>query len=54
MAPCDEHAPIEVDNQQKKKNPVWKHVVNLNYVLFHIKSCVIIKKKSSRSCVTVF
>ena len=29
MAPCDERAPIEVDDQQKKKNPLWKHVVLL-------------------------
>ena len=26
MAPCDERAPIEVDDQ-KKKNPLWKHVL---------------------------
>jgi len=29
MAPHDERAPIEVDDQQKKKNPLWKHVVLL-------------------------
>jgi hypothetical protein len=27
--PRDERAPIEVDDQQKKKNPLWKHVVLL-------------------------
>lgn len=29
MASRDERAPIEVDDQQKKKNPLWKHVVLL-------------------------
>jgi len=29
MASRDERAPIEVDDQQKKKNPLWNHVVLL-------------------------
>jgi hypothetical protein len=29
MASRDEHDPIEVDDQQKKKNPLWNHVVLL-------------------------
>ena len=29
MASRDERALLEVDDQQKKKNPLWKHVVLL-------------------------
>jgi hypothetical protein len=27
MAECDERAPIQIDEQQIKKNPLWNHVL---------------------------